>query len=98
MKLMSISSAEVGDSVFLACGKENDVKKILSLARQKIANDLNLIDEDSFAFCWIVDYPMFEVDEISKEIKFSHNPFSMPQGDINNLDLSKPLAIKSFSI
>jgi len=95
-ELMSISSAEVGDSVFLACGKENDVKKILSLARQKIANDLNLIDEDSFAFCWIVDYPMFEVDEISKEIKFSHNPFSMPQGDINNLDLSKPLEIKAF--
>ena len=93
---MSISSAEAGDSVFLACGKENDVKKILSLARQKIANDLNLIDEDSFAFCWIVDYPMFEVDEISKEIKFSHNPFSMPQGDINNLDLSKPLEIKAF--
>ena len=71
-------------------------KKILSLARQKIANDLNLIDEDSFAYCWIVDYPMFEVDEISKEIKFSHNPFSMPQGDINNLDLSKPLEIKAF--
>ena len=95
-EFISISSAEVGDSVFLACGKEKDVKKILSSARQKIANDLNLIDENSFAFCWIVDYPMFEVDEISKEIKFSHNPFSMPQGDINNLDLSKPLELKAF--
>ena len=95
-ELMSISSAEVGDSVFLACGKENDVKKILSLARQKIANELNLIDENCFAFCWIVDYPMFEVDEISKKIKFSHNPFSMPQGDINNLDLSKPLKLKAY--
>jgi len=95
-EIISISSAEVGDSVFLACGKEKDVEKILSSARQKIANDLNLIDEDSFTFCWIVDYPMFEVDEISKEIKFSHNPFSMPQGDINNLDLSKPLELKAF--
>ena len=95
-ELMSISSAEVGDSVFLACGKENDVKKILSLARQKIANELNLIDENCFAFCWIVDYPMFEVDEISKKIKFSHNPFSMPQGDIKNLDLSKPLKLKAY--
>ena len=95
-KLMSISSAEVNDSVFLACGKENDVKKILSLARQKIANELNLIDENCFAFCWIVDYPMFEVDEISKKIKFSHNPFSMPQGDIKNLDLSKPLKLKAY--
>ena len=95
-ELMSISSAEVGDSVFLACGKENDVKNILSLARQKIANELNLIDENCFAFCWIVDYPMFEVDEISKKIKFSHNPFSMPQGDIKNLDLSKPLKLKAY--
>ena len=95
-KLMSISSAEVNDSVFLACGKENDVKNILSLARQKIANELNLIDENCFAFCWIVDYPMFEIDEISKKIKFSHNPFSMPQGDINNLDLSKPLKLKAY--
>ena len=95
-KLMSISSAEVNDSVFLACGKENDVEKILSLTRQKIANELNLIDENCFAFCWIVDYPMFEVDEISKKIKFSHNPFSMPQGDIKNLDLSKPLKLKAY--
>jgi aspartyl-tRNA synthetase len=95
-KLMSISSAEVNDSVFLACGKKNDVEKILSLARQKIANELNLIDENCFAFCWIVDYPMFEIDEISKKIKFSHNPFSMPQGDIKNLDLSKPLKLKAY--
>ena len=95
-ELMSISSAEVGDSVFLACGKENDVKNILSLARQKIANELNLVNENCFAFCWIVDYPMFEVDEISKKIKFSHNPFSMPQGDIKNLDLSKPLKLKAY--
>ena len=90
------TSAEIGDSIFLACGTNEEVEKILSLARDKIGKDLNLIDENSFAFCWIVDYPMFEEDEETKKIKFSHNPFSMPQGDINNLDLSKPLNIKAY--
>ena len=79
---MKITSAEVGDSIFLACGKINDLEKITSLARDKIANELGIINENEFAFCWIVDYPMFEKDEITKKIKFSHNPFSMPQGDI----------------
>jgi len=95
-EIMKITSAEIGDSIFFACGKINDVEKITSLAREKIASDLNLIDENKFAFCWIVDYPMFELDEISKKIQFSHNPFSMPQGDINNLNFDKPLEIKAY--
>ena len=95
-EIMKISSAEIGDSVFLACGKQNEVEKILSHGRQKIASDLNIIDENTFAFCWIVDYPMFEKDEVTNKIKFSHNPFSMPQGNINNLDLSKPLELKAY--
>ena len=95
-EIMKISSAEVGDSVFLACGKIREVEKILSAARDKIANDLSLIDENIFAFCWIVDYPMFEIDEKTNKIKFSHNPFSMPQGDIKNINLSKPLEIKAY--
>jgi aspartyl-tRNA synthetase len=66
------------------------------LAREKIANELKLINHDSFAFCWIVDYPMFEEDEKTKKIIFSHNPFSMPQGNIKKLDLSKPLEIKAY--
>ena len=86
----------MGDSVFLACGKKNEVENILSLAREKIANELNLIDYNTFAFCWIVDYPMFEEDQKTKKIIFSHNPFSMPQGDIKKLDLSKPLEIKAY--
>ena len=94
--IMKISNAEVGDSVFLACGEKKEVEKILSLARDKIANELKLINSDSFAFCWIVDYPMFEEDEKTKKIIFSHNPFSMPQGNIKNLDLSKPLEIKAY--
>ena len=95
-EIMKISNAEVGDSIFLACGKKSEVENILSLAREKIANELKLINHDSFAFCWIVDYPMFEEDEKTKKIIFSHNPFSMPQGNIKKLDLSKPLEIKAY--
>ena len=93
---MKICNAEIGDSIFLACGKEKDIEKILSLARDKIANELDIIDKDQFSFCWIVDYPMYEYDENAKKIVFSHNPFSMPQGNINNLDLDKPLDIKAY--
>jgi len=95
-RIMEITSAEIGDTIFLSCGKINEVERILSLARDKIANDLNLIDEDKFAFCWIVDYPMFEKDEVTNKIKFSHNPFSMPQGDLSNIDFSKPLDLKAY--
>ncbi len=95
-ELMKLSNAEIGDSVFLACGKISEVEKILSQAREKIGNELKLINHDIFAFCWIVDYPMFEEDDKSKKIIFSHNPFSMPQGDIKNIDLSNPLKIKAF--
>ena len=94
--IMEITNAEVGDSLFLACGKLNEVEKISSLARDKIAKELNLIDESKFAFCWIVDYPMFEKDEVTNKVKFSHNPFSMPQGDIKNIDFKNPLNIKAY--
>lgn len=94
--IMKITNAEVGDSLFFACGKINEVEKISSLARDKIAKELNLIDENKFAFCWIVDYPMFEKDEVTNKVKFSHNPFSMPQGDVNNIDFKKPLNIKAY--
>ena len=95
-EIMKITSAEIGDSIFFACGKVHEVEKITSLAREKIAKDLNLIDEDKFAFCWVVDYPMFELDELSKKIQFSHNPFSMPQGDIKKINFDKPLEIKAY--
>jgi aspartyl-tRNA synthetase len=95
-EIMKICNAEVGDSIFLACGKEKEIEKILSLARDKIAKDLEIIDLNKFAFCWIVDYPMYEFDEISKKIIFSHNPFSMPQGNIKELNFEKPLEFKAF--
>ena len=95
-EIMKITGAEVGDSVFFACGKISDVEKITSQAREKIAKDLDLIDEDCFAFCWIVDYPMFEKNEVTNKIEFSHNPFSMPQGKIKDIDFESPLSIKAY--
>tara|TARA_B100000989_G_scaffold178268_1_gene133896 strand:+ start:41 stop:1828 length:1788 start_codon:yes stop_codon:yes gene_type:complete len=96
LEIMKISNAEIGDSVFFACGEKKEVEKLLSFARDKIAKDLNLIDDNLFAFCWIIDYPMYETDEKSGKIRFSHNPFSMPQGDLNNLNLNNPLDIKAY--
>ena len=95
-EIMKKTKAKVGDSVFLACSKQKDLEKITSIARDKIARDLNLIDENVFAFCWVVDYPMFEIDEQTKKIKFSHNPFSMPQGNVEKLNFEKPLNMLAF--
>ena len=95
-ELMKICKIDFGDSLFMACGNENEVEKILSISRDKIAKELNLIDENQYAFCWIVDYPMFEIDEQTKKVKFSHNPFSMPQGDIEKLNFNEPLKIKAY--
>jgi aspartyl-tRNA synthetase len=95
-EIMKETNAEIGDTILLSCGKKNEVENILSQARVKLADELNLIDDNCYAFCWVVDYPMFEIDETSKKIKFSHNPFSMPQGDLKNLDFSKPLNLKAY--
>ncbi len=96
IEIMKKNNCEIGDSIFMACGKKEELEKITALARDKIANELNLIDENVFAFCWIVDYPMFEKDEITNKIKFSHNPFSMPQGDLNENDFENPLNILAY--
>jgi aspartyl-tRNA synthetase len=95
-ELMKKTGANIGDSIFLACNKKNELERITSLARDKIARDLDLIDDNIFAFCWVVDYPMFEKDEQTNKIGFSHNPFSMPQGDINKINFEKPLDILAF--
>ena len=95
-EIMIKTEAKVGDSIFLACGKLEEVEKITALARDKIGKDLGLIDENVFAFCWIVDYPMYEIDNQTNKIKFSHNPFSMPQGDINKINFEKPLDILAY--
>ena len=95
-EIMKKTNSEVGDSIFMACGKQNDLEKITSLARDKIAKDLDLIDDNVFAFCWIVDYPMFEKDEATNKIEFSHNPFSMPQGNLIEENFEKPLDILAY--
>ncbi len=95
-EIMKKTNCEIGDSIFMACGKQDELEKITALARDKIAKDLNLIDENIFAFCWIVDYPMFEKDESTNKIEFSHNPFSMPQGDLSEKDFENPLDILAY--
>ena len=96
IEIMKKTNCEIGDSIFMACAKQHELEKITSLARNKIAKELNLIDENIFAFCWIVDYPMFEKDEITNKIKFSHNPFSMPQGDLSEKHFEDPLKILAY--
>ena len=95
-EIMKICDAKVGDSIFLSCGKIKEVEKILSISRDKIAKDLNLISDNEFAFCWVVDYPMYELDENTKKVKFSHNPFSLPQGELDKIDFDSPLEIKAY--
>ena len=95
-EIMKKTGAKIGDSIFFACSKEKHLENITALARNKIARDLNLVDDNIFALCWIVDYPMYEKDNETKKIKFSHNPFSMPQGDIDNLNFDKPLEILAY--
>ena len=95
-EIMKMTGAQIGDSIFLACAKKNELEKITSLSRDKIAEDLKLIDKNKFAFCWIVDYPMFEKDEVTNKIEFSHNPFSMPQGEIGKIKFENPLEILAY--
>ena len=95
-EIIKKTKAQVGDSIFLACNKKTELERITSIARDKIAKDLKLVDENTFAFCWIIDYPMFEKDEQTKKIKFSHNPFSMPQGDKDKINFEKPLEILAY--
>ena len=96
LEIMKKTNSKVGGSIFMACSKQSDLEKITALARDKIAKDLDLIDDNIFAFCWIVDYPMFEKDEITNKIEFSHNPFSMPQGNLSDKDFKDPLDILAY--
>lgn len=84
------------DGVFFACDKEAGAAKLAGLARTKVGEDLGLISEDEYNFCWIVDYPMFEYDEDEKRLDFSHNPFSMPQGGMEALETMDPLDVLAY--
>ena len=84
------------DGVFFACDKAAGATKLSGVARTRIADQLALIDKNSFKLCWIVDFPMFEYDEVEKKVIFSHNPFSMPQGELHALETQDPLSINAF--
>jgi aspartyl-tRNA synthetase len=85
-----------GDAVFFVLGRPEKFYKFAGDARTKIGNDLNLLDKEQFAFCWIVDFPMFEWNEEEKRVDFSHNPFSMPQGGLEALESQDPLTIHAY--
>ncbi|MGX7926388.1 aspartate--tRNA ligase [Tsuneonella sp. HG094] len=92
--------AELGlgenDGLFFAAGKEKDAVKLAGAARTRVGEELGLIPDDRFDFCWIVDFPMFEYDEDAKKVDFSHNPFSMPQGEMEALESKDPLDILAW--
>ncbi|MGF7147580.1 aspartyl-tRNA synthetase [Sphingomonas zeicaulis] len=95
-KLIAELGLGANDGVFFAAGKEADAAKLAGLARTRTGELLNLIDPKRFEFCWIVDFPMFEYDEDAKKIDFSHNPFSMPQGELEALETKDPLDILAY--
>ena len=96
MNMKKLFNLKDGDALFFACSNETEAANLAGKARVKIAKDQNLIEEDVFKFCWIVDYPMFEKDDSTGKIEFSHNPFSMPQGGMDALNNKNPLDILAY--
>jgi len=98
--LKDIAKLSSGDSVFFSCAKEMEAAKLAGKVRNKLGAELSLIAEDVFEFCWVVDFPFYELNEDTKKIDFSHNPFSMPQGGMDALEAAKTqeelLALKAF--
>jgi aspartyl-tRNA synthetase len=95
-KLKALTGAEDGDSVFFVADQPELAWKFAGFARTKIGQELGVIDENQFALCWVVDFPMFEYDDKLKKVDFSHNPFSMPQGGLEALETQDPLTIKAW--
>ena len=95
-KLRALTGVGDGDAVFFACDDAPTAAHLAGLARTRIGTDLGLVDVEQFAFCWIVDYPMYERDEMTGEITFSHNPFSMPQGELEALESKDPLDVLAW--
>jgi aspartyl-tRNA synthetase len=85
-----------GDAVFFCAGVPREFAEFAGRARNRVGHELDLIDRDQFAFCWIVDFPMYEIDETTGKLDFSHNPFSMPQGGMEALETMDPLDIKGY--
>jgi aspartyl-tRNA synthetase len=94
--LKATTGIKDGDAVFFACDKIKDAENLAGKARTKVGEDLDLIEKDAFRFCWVVDYPMYEVDGKTGKIQFSHNPFSMPQGGMGALETQDPLSVLAY--
>ena len=94
--IKEIAGLKDGDAVFFACDKELPAAKFAGLVRTKVGNELDLLEKDVFKFCWTVDFPMYELNEETGQIDFSHNPFSMPQGGMEALETMNPLDIKAY--
>ena len=84
------------DGCFFAAGKAEQAAKLAGAARTRCGEQLELIDKDSFRFCWIIDFPFYEWSEEEKKVDFAHNPFSMPQGGLEALETQDPLTIKAY--
>jgi aspartyl-tRNA synthetase len=95
-QLRELAGVGDGDALFFACDKAPAAAKLAGLARAEIGTQLGLVEEGAFKFCWIVDFPMYEIDEKTGKLEFSHNPFSMPQGGLDALENQDPLTIKAF--
>ena len=94
--LRELAGVKDGDAVFFSAGKPLEAAKLAGLARTRIGEQLGLIEQNVFRFCWVTDFPMFERDETTGKVDFSHNPFSMPQGGLEALETKDPLTIKAF--
>jgi aspartyl-tRNA synthetase len=94
-QIREITGIENG-AVFFVCDKKLQAEKFAGTVRTKVCHELDLLEEGEFKFCWIVDFPMYELDEETGQIDFSHNPFSMPQGEMDALENMDPLDIKAF--
>jgi aspartyl-tRNA synthetase len=95
-ELVQLTGLENGDAVFFVCDQKTPAAKLAGAARTRIGEELELIDKSRFEFCWIVDFPMFEINEETGLVDFSHNPFSMPQGGLEALETQDPLTIKAY--
>lgn len=95
-ELKTRSGCQDGDALFFACASKKAAEKLAGLARTRLGEELNLIDQNCFTFCWVIDFPLFEYNEDEKKIDFSHNPFSMPQGGLEALLTQDPLTINAY--
>jgi aspartyl-tRNA synthetase len=94
--IMDTCGLSNGDAVFFVCGKEHEAASFAGVVRTRVCDELELLDANKFDFCWVVDFPMYELNEETGKIDFSHNPFSMPQGGMDALENQDPLDILAW--